>query len=1102
MNQNQRRHRGTILILVVAVLGLLVILGTAFLASSRSDSNAARQMNTAVNLDLATKSVLSEVQNTLLEATLGPPDGSLFTGVWTAGRTYTLNTDYVISPIDGRVYRCSATHVSGNGNPPPPGTNWALYTTPAALLATRNFDYPERGAVIGLSDAAANPGMRDQSWLAKDTMGTDVSVLNGNCFNPSTGTFNIPSSVAGQTPVISPGGANDGAWYLLPFSTQNGIRYRYSVRILDTNRMANLNVGQAGTTLNYNPRVLTSLLLNASSIFDSGDDPKCLNVVASAGIRGRGEELTTARSVSTDQIFATTGDMTTNFPLFWQSRVLSFERFGWSTTNMAYPQAEWFDLSDELELRAYGTAGNNYMARPATNHGNKIWPNTLGAGRSTRQHYTTYSFDRTFSPVTSSTSVPYSITIGGTAYRWPGNGANSFWSRRLNAASLPATASDNDVAIAAVYLLNSLYAAGFSEEESLSYVVNWVGQTGVTSGNDRRGSSITNAELRMAPLGHGVATRTYVIAGSPNAASARRYYAYSAQPYINQVAVQRLDADSDSTTNNIVDFAVELINPYAGDDINLVNWRLRVHYGGADYICTLTASHIVPKITGTADSGLLVLRTGSSFVLTGANATISFTPTLPLDMTGDVDVYLERPYTDTADKNVIVDYMKMSITSGAAPTGAVAAVNDMETRANVASASGTPYAPSGGFDPWLATTSKNDAYTTSTTAPTELGKWNTLAVVAANAKYTGVCLRDRMQVTPQPTTAYLWDNYLLLGDMSAYSRFCNRIDAAGVPEMPLSYLLNDANTPHLLETSTIFPEESKMLMDFTADPRAATLVSLMTSYDRTADGQDEIGEGVNDSLDEVRTAGRVNLNTASVQVIYALLRGTATLNQMSNRECAQRAAYIVAYRDRTTPPKFTYDTSAADYDPATNDPLLSLSTPRLVPDFGNTGRFPGKGIHSLAELAIPLGIADLAIGYNNDGSALYATVQPSIGITPSAKYGLLNASSLGGANDSSTGAPRGAMWQRLLASATVRSDTFVVYGYVEAVKQNRSYSAFDNANDWYFGATAPRNPTAADRLQRVSARRFIAIVDRSWCNAGRGSATVLPKIVAYKELPR
>ena len=142
---------------------------------------------------------------------------------------------------------------------------------------------------------------------------------------------------------------------------------------------------------------------------------------------------------------------------------------------------------------------------------------------------------------------------------------------------------------------------------------------------------------------------------------------------------------------------------------------------------------------------------------------------------------------------------------------------------------------------------------------------------------------------------------------------------------------------------------------------------------------------------------------------------------------------------------------------------------------------PSNGFHSMAEFLIPLA------AINNNTTTMY---------------------------------DRDTTWARLFNLCTVRSDTFVVYGYLEAVRPNPGYTAtFNNQSDWYQPTTDdPTNTTA--RLLRVAKRRWVAIVDRSFSDYSRytnvvpkgttapvnlpyaNDSYVLPKIVAIRNLPQ
>jgi hypothetical protein len=93
----------------------------------------------------------------------------------------------------------------------------------------------------------------------------------------------------------------------------------------------------------------------------------------------------------------------------------------------------------------------------------------------------------------------------------------------------------------------------------------------------------------------------------------------------------------------------------------------------------------------------------------------------------------------------------------------------------------------------------------------------------------------------------------------------------------------------------------------------------------------------------------------------------------------------------------------------------------------------------------------------------------------------------------------------MLTLCTVRSDTFIVYGYMEAVRVNPAYPAspgHNNGTDWYAGVTDDPHDATKPNL-RIAQRRWVALIDRSFSNYDRSdSKFTLPRVVAIKDLPQ
>jgi hypothetical protein len=98
----------------------------------------------------------------------------------------------------------------------------------------------------------------------------------------------------------------------------------------------------------------------------------------------------------------------------------------------------------------------------------------------------------------------------------------------------------------------------------------------------------------------------------------------------------------------------------------------------------------------------------------------------------------------------------------------------------------------------------------------------------------------------------------------------------------------------------------------------------------------------------------------------------------------------------------------------------------------------------------------------------------------------------------------------MLGNLTVRSDVFVVYGYMEAVRVhplNTGYAGLiplQQVGEWYGNSVTDDPQATGASLLRTGRKRFVAIIDRSWCNYRRDNPNnlfVLPKVLAYRELP-
>ena len=227
--------------------------------------------------------------------------------------------------------------------------------------------------------------------------------------------------------------------------------------------------------------------------------------------------------------------------------------------------------------------------------------------------------------------------------------------------------------------------------------------------------------------------------------------------------------------------------------------------------------------------------------------------------------------------------------------------------------------------------------------------------------------------------------------------------------------------------------------DANCDLRAVTLLDCLATIDRFSDFSINIGNN-NPDITKLRIPGKINVNTASGDVLRAIPNMTD-----------QMVADVLCYRSGGA--------NAAGYHGTVPSAglvayltALASATPPYVP----------HGFHSLAELLVPLGTG-----------ATNPVINPQ---------------------NPTVATSRDKAWASVYNLCTVSSDTFVVYGYLEAVQQNPAFPGFNNAAHWYStgaalvsddphaGANAPIRPCIVagghhDRLMppfeqhRVLARR-------------------------------
>jgi hypothetical protein len=1192
-SNNPRRPRGSVMILVVAVLGLLAVLGTVYIVASRTQRASSAAMNSDYNFTLARQGVLSIAQRVIGDAM-----------------------------------------VDSNGNIGGVANNGAQH-------ASRNYDYPETGT-IATGTSAYNPGQRNQPWLVahlhrqNSATVNDISLITPWPYNPATGTYDsalgsppplypysasvgpLSTVVGDQTNTVTantdttlddPPTANSDAYInMLPFSDVTGVRYRYGLRILDTSRMANLNTGSVddpaskGDTLG---QYLTSLRLapatadmpyttdnyfNVGTSNSNGDGTVATNITSLHQNTGAAPSTT---AILGRAGFSPVGVNGTFSLASWQNQIRQIE-------NPSDSKILLFDLTEELELRSYGEFGTSYHGRLSTgtsgSNNNRVWPytftNTTSAagapnpgtanvsGNPRRRSYTTYSFSRAFRPYidpkTAATPIPdYTLLLTNS----PTN--NAFALQTPSATTYPLDASNDTEIYPTIRLqqVNVNYPATFnpavtdsstnnsmfyvamtasniatimesgcspapvapispatdpvhpnvySHDETVQYVANFVAAKTNSMIVDPtfHNASAPTFEAYYLPAGPsfvdntGICVRAATASGTvptqivyshgrdfgKSANSLRPTIdtssfsatlagtktnlvclGYAAQPFINEVAVH-LDRVDDPTVGAgqqdpvVKDWAIELYNPY-NVALSLRGYHLKSTAGG-DLDLTgqyVPAGKYLVIVSSTGNNHFV----GTSYL---ANAANKFDPA-----------------SNPGGTFVILPTDKVLVPDSGLPTTTVTLTlyRPYFSRGNATLGAATPAPDLAPVDETTFTAVDTPASLLSTVAVTTQGTPQEFSIQRGNTNTWGAAMNGaNNQIAGQTLgqinsgttgSGYPLDDryatsvglpngaaFTTINDFNQVLRLCHIFDTAD-PANPTSVQLLSNKLPTLTTGTTPYDKmapaqiDSQLHFNFLAAPwvynttpsadpaspptaaipagdiRAVHLLEQITLYDRLTDASvaAQVGKVGISGIDLLRLPGQVNLNTASGDVIRALPAiQNITINAI-NTSPNVAVANILAYRDRAGLGTVKYPPTSANVNTV---------------DYSDTTKYPGIGIRSMAEVL------------NIVGSTT--------------------------ATDLKT---RDQDWSAMLNLCTVRSDTFVVYGFMEAVRANPAYTSFDNASHWYGAVTDdPHDPNLATiPLLRIAQRRWVAIIDRSFSNYDRSDPKfTLPRVVAIKDLPQ
>ena len=255
--QRSSRRRGSVLILVVAVLVLLALMGTAYIATSRADRTASATSESTASVDALAKGVVDTLKTQLVNDRIdasNPAVGATLRNTATGYFAYnnaasTLRTDGLLT-LSARVP--VATGTTSPGDRP----RWPFISSPldASTSNPGSFANPAPNAPI---TAASFPGptstLNTFSWgrNERERRGADTNVIasvtlaaDGRTYPAFfTVTNGLPQGYAIAADADGDGIADSGLSPLgtLPNADFSGITFFYGIRLIDNNSAFNAN---------------------------------------------------------------------------------------------------------------------------------------------------------------------------------------------------------------------------------------------------------------------------------------------------------------------------------------------------------------------------------------------------------------------------------------------------------------------------------------------------------------------------------------------------------------------------------------------------------------------------------------------------------------------------------------------------------------------------------------------------------------------------------------------------------------------------------------------------------------------------------------------
>lgn len=1123
-------QRGVVLLLVVALLTILALMGTVFILSASADKQATYAANSSTGLNLAQAGVISGLCGTMLNETLDQSSRTLTIGTYAASsgkftpdsqiarywdcphagnlatctpsapqaffQTMTATPQVVetqpwltniqpwqpftaylpgatvlqvgtsTAPPTEQVYMCILAHTSG-GAFSGSGADWlAVATTPAGKpliseLAPYLFD--------------PSDGLNDISYQSSVVSPAPGGVATVNVPNASVTIPAVNSSVPG---LGYPFGTRDAMWNLLPISAPDGARYRYAIRVTDLSALLNLNTGwipaadangTADPAAIYGQELTSCPILGISGVnIAVGDTPAAVQNGNSTTV-GRGGTLITGSSYT---------------PFAWQaSGVYDYEQQGAGIGGNGTSALALFGTNSAIELLTQGGGifGTPVYTRPMLLAGSTFGFTTSASypyyiAQPWRNMYTSYSFSRDIAP----------LNLSGTSGGAP--------PARLD---LNMPISSSNLASFSQQLYSTLLACGFNPQHACSFLVNYLTYRFDSLGFSGSPAYLSASGTLTAPTPGGTLTASLnVYTGGSG------YMGTTAQPFLNEVDVKLQRGKSGAPT--VGDWAVEILNAFPGSaNLPLSDYSIEIIPSSGSAVTVSLSGESLSGYSSTSNGSFgVVCLSGGGFYSKASSSGDGFVATTSATFApGPMTVELLRSNVGGSSGPIVVDSISVTL-----PTTLASSVT---TEYADVSRNNTGSAGVWGCDSNVTTTLPS---TLPTSDPGTIGSANAVTVVGN----PGVPLYDRFysgSVAAGGTRAVdSNDDLFNLDDLNCCAReacttaatlpqqlAANTLVAGSGYDSGMYYAqqaaaLSYPMLPDVAGTTASYELfQAAIYFDFAYDPRAAVTLADQNFPDlEVTSGGGTVGEippsflamttltdrswNTTDAVslpggapDLVRLPGKININTASQDVLYSAFSADGAAGQINAptgfsgsafNPVWQMVADTVSFRDRMT----------AGATIQTGGMATLVPTPWYGASSGNYSST--LGFHGMGDLLLA-----------------FLPSEPLTALT--------------------TLQQRDATWADVAGFLTVRSDTFAVYGYIQALRLNPQWTGIANYQpvDWYnanqgipIGMTGSISPDATANAEFVlnGTRRFIAIVDRSLCNNG---AAIEPQVVEVKSLP-